>query len=322
MSERPAVSVVLCTYNRRALLPGALEALLAQEAPGVEYEVVVVDNRSDDGTAELLEGWRARAGGVLRVLAEPRPGVSFARNAGIAAARAPLVAFTDDDVRVAPDWIATIARGFREHPGAAFVGGVVAPAWGELAPAWITPDHWPPLGLADYGDAPFRCGPERAVCLLTANLAVRREAFARVGLFSPAVQRVGDGIGSLEDAELQLRFHRAGLTGMYLPAMRVTAPVEPERTTRAYHRRWHAGHGRFRSRLHDEAMERSSFRPFGVPGHVLRAAFADAGTWAGRLLRGDGDGAFLHELRVRFAAGFVRERLAAGWGGAGGEKGT
>jgi hypothetical protein len=96
----------------------------------------------------------------------------------------------------------------------------------------------------------------------------------------------------------------------------VQVPVEPERTTRAYHRRSHAGHGRFRSRLRDEEMERSSFLPFGVPGHVLRAALAGAGVWAGRILR-DGDGAFLHEMRLRFSAGSVRERLGVGWRGVG-----
>jgi glycosyltransferase involved in cell wall biosynthesis len=309
VSAAPAVSVVLCTCNRRHLFPAALEALLAQDAEGAEYEVVVVDNGSTDGTRELLDAWRADADGPVRVLEEARPGVSFARNAGIAAARAPLVAFTDDDVRVSPDWIATLVRGFRDHPDAAFIGGEVNPVWPHPPPSWLTPPLWAPLGIVRYADRPFRCGAERPVCLLTANLAVRRAALEQVGLFSPAVQRVGDGIGSLEDAELQLRFYAAGLWGMYLPALRVEAPVAPERTTRAYHRRWHAGHGRHRARLREATAERSSLRPLGVPGHLLRGAAGSAAAWAGRVVRGDLDGAFAHELRLRFAAGFVRERV-------------
>ena len=311
MSPRPGVSVVLSTYNRARLLDGALASLAAQKTGGVAYEVVVVDNASTDGTHAVVEGWAARTGGRVRYLYEGRQGVSYGRNTGIVAARAPVVAITDDDVRPEPGWIAAIVRALREHPDAGFVGGAVVPEWPHPQPRWLTSEHWSPLGITGYGDRAFPCDAARRVSLLTACLAVRRSAFAQAGVFSPAVQRVRDGIGSLEDAELVTRFVDAGIVGMYVPSIRVRAPVDPVRMTRAYHRRWHTGHGRFHARLRDRELDRSSLRVLGVPGHLLRAGVRSAAAWAACMLRGDRDRAFLHETRVRFAWGFVRERVGA-----------
>ena len=99
--RQPTLSIILPTYNRVALLRRAVAALLRQTAPSGSYEIVVVDNNCSDGTAELLSRGSATRG--VRVIHEPRQGLSHARNAGLEAARAPIVAFTDDDVEAAPD---------------------------------------------------------------------------------------------------------------------------------------------------------------------------------------------------------------------------
>src|SRR5690606_14278297 len=162
-------------------------------------------------------------------------------NTGIARARAPLVAFTDDDVRVEPDWVAAVVRAFRDHPHADLVGGRVLPLWPATPPGWLTPDHWAPLALADHGAAPIAITPARPICPTGANLAVRRDVFASIGGFAAEFQRVKDGIGSLEDHEFLLRFLRSGRTGVYDPRIVVHAEIQPDRLERAYHRRWHTG---------------------------------------------------------------------------------
>ena len=135
MNERFDVSVVICTYNRCDLLPPALESVVEQSAAGVGYEVIVVDNNSTDGTRRVVEAMIARRGHAnLRYVFEGEQGLSHARNAGVRAARARVVAFTDDDVRAAPDWVASIKRAFDEHPEAAYVGGKVLPLWGRGRP--------------------------------------------------------------------------------------------------------------------------------------------------------------------------------------------
>lgn len=303
----PTVSVILPTYNRVALLRVAVEALLRQTAPADSYEIVVVDNNSTDGTADLLASF-----GDPRVHAvtEPRQGLSFARNTGLTAAHGSIVALTDDDVEVAPDWIDTIVSTMAAHAEIDAVGGRVLPAWPDGKPPWLTRDHWAPLALQDHGDTNRVFDRATPIGLIGANVAFRRNVFDRIGMFSPVVQRVGDGVGSTEDHELLDRLYAAGGRAMYTPRLIAITRVPRERCARAYHRRWHAGHGFFHALMRGDSVEQSRRRVLGVPGYLLRSAAADAAHWTGCVVRGDWDGAFDAELRLRFFGGFVRGRLS------------
>src|SRR4051812_2639852 len=102
----PKVAVAIASRDRRELLAQLLASLRAQTLPSSEFEVIVVDDGSSDGTAELLE--REREEGELDLTAirhESSAGPAAARNAAWRAARAPLVAFTDDDCVATPAWL-------------------------------------------------------------------------------------------------------------------------------------------------------------------------------------------------------------------------
>lgn len=317
-SKHYDVSVVISTYNRCGVLPSALESARAQDTGNVRYEVIVVDNNSTDETRQVIEAFIARHKTLdIRYVFEGKQGVSHARNAGIASARAPIVAFFDDDVYVAPDWIANIKRIFDEHPEIGCAGGKVLPQWSGEPPSWLTSEHWSPLALQDHGDAPFYVNLDRQICLISANLAFRREVFERIGVFAPELQRVKGSIGSMEDLELMLRFYQSGGQGLYEPSLMVAAPVELERVTKAYHRKWHTGHGHFYALLRLKEMEMSDRgRLFDVPAHLYKQAMADSIGQIKHTLRGNRAAAFQHETRLRFFAGFFRKRrrdfLAAG----------
>jgi glycosyltransferase involved in cell wall biosynthesis len=308
MGKSYDVSVVLSTYNRCKLLPTVLDSLLAQDTRGVSAEVIVVDNNSTDRTREVVQSYIEAGAADLRYVFEAKQGVSYGRNAGIASARGPLIAFTDDDIRVGPGWVSQLKQTFDAHPEVAFIGGKVLPAWEVSPPVWLTPAHWAPLALVDYGPAPFYVDRQRQVCLLTANAAFRREALESVGLFSPLLQRVKDGIGSMEDQELEFRLIQAGRRGLYIPDLVVYSPVQVERLTKEYHRRWHRGHGHFHALLRDPEMERSRARLFDVPIHFFRQALQDAVALALGSSLGKHDEAFLRETRLCFFAGFFRTR--------------
>ena len=122
---RPMISVVICSRDRPDQLGEALDALLAVDYDA--YEIVVVDNApSDDQTATMV---RSRFGHHPRVryVREDVPGLSRARNRGLAEASGRFVAFTDDDIRVPPWWLRAIARGFRRAPEVVCVTGLVHP---------------------------------------------------------------------------------------------------------------------------------------------------------------------------------------------------
>lgn len=302
---QPRLSVILPTYNRAVALRRALDALLHQNAACRDYEVIVVDNNSSDGTAELLS---ALSDERVRSVREPRQGLSFARNAGLELARGDIVAFTDDDVEVAPDWVSTIVCALDARPDVDGVGGRVLPAWEGERPAWLTKSHWAPLALQDHGDHKRVFDRTSPIGLVGANVAFRRDVFDRTGRFATNVQRVRDGIGSTEDHELLSRLYETGGRMLYLPRMLVLARVQPDRCEREYHRRWHEGHGRFHALMRSADMERSRFRVFGIPAHLLRTAARDALRWVRSSLAHNADAAFDAELRLRFFRGFVAER--------------
>jgi glycosyltransferase involved in cell wall biosynthesis len=320
-------SIVISTYNRCELLDGALRALLSQTQADLSYEILVVDNNSTDQTRSLVRALAAQNPEKLKYLFEPKQGISYGRNAGIAVAKAPVIAFTDDDVRVAQDWIGRIKAGFEANPDIDFLGGRVIPRWPVEPPSWLTKEHWSPLALLDYGDRPFLVDSGNQLCLIGANLAFRRRAFEKVGLFKTDFQRVKDGIGSLEDHEILLRLWRANSRGLYLPELVVTAEIEAERMEKPYHRKWHASHGRFYAALRSEEVERSKLgKLFGVPAHFYRQALTDLMGWTLACIRRQPARAFASELGLRYFGGFVgrRWREFFGFSGAGGRnaKGT
>jgi glycosyltransferase involved in cell wall biosynthesis len=127
--SRPRFSVVIPAYNEAEFLGTCLDSLQAQDFPGT-YEIIVVDNNSSDGTADL-----ARARGVT-VVHESTPGVCPARQAGTTAARGELIVSTDADTAFSPGWLSRIDQAFRDDPGRVAVAGpcrfVDPPWWGHV----------------------------------------------------------------------------------------------------------------------------------------------------------------------------------------------
>jgi glycosyltransferase involved in cell wall biosynthesis len=310
MSAPLAVSIVVPTYKRASALRRVIGSALDQTYPASQYEVLVVDNNSPDDTAAVIDAIAAEHPGRVRRILETRQGVAYARQAGIDSAKGGIIAFFDDDVRVARNWLETIVTAFADHPDVLCVGGKVLPDWSSTPPSWLTPEHWSPLGLQNFGDEPMRMSSDNPRGLISANLACRAEVFRRVGGFSPALQRVKDGIGSLEDDEWNRRFWKAGGIGLYVPGMLAWTDVPADRLTRAYHRRWHLGHGRFYALLRADEIERSTVGAFlGVPAHLYRAALTDVAGLLTSIVTGRHDAAFLHEIRLRFFRGFLGQRV-------------
>src|SRR6476646_149731 len=100
----PSVSVVICTFNRCEQLRVTLNTFLSLKIPpSVSWELLVVDNNSNDNTQQTCAALKHSL--PLRYVFEGRPGKSNALNRAIAETSAELILFTDDDVDVAPDWL-------------------------------------------------------------------------------------------------------------------------------------------------------------------------------------------------------------------------
>lgn len=302
----PDISVVISTYNRSKMLAGTIESLLRQEGSAT-FEVIVVDNNSSDDTAAVV-GSFAKRSPLVRYVFEPKQGVSYGRNAGIEAARSGLLLFTDDDVTPDSRWVERARALFEGKPEWGCIGGKVLPLWPTTPPSWLTRDHWSPLALLDYETGMTLSSGNRR-CLITANMGIRRSVFAQIGYFVPRFQKTKGSTCSMEDRELQERYWKAGGQCWYDPGLVVYADIQPERLSKSYHRKWHYAHGRLYALLKDEEMEQSGLRLLGVPSHVIRQLITQSSAQTLALFRGNPDAAFTHEVKSRFSAGFIRQRL-------------
>lgn len=193
------VAVVLCTRDRPALLEAALPAIRA--ALRGEDEAVIVDSASVDPAVRRI----GEAAGFTVVRA-PRPGLCLARNLGIAATTAPLVAITDDDCRPVPDWTARVAAPFAD-PLVGFATGRVIP----------DREDGPIVAVKTEEESQRYEGPQDPGGIgHGANLSVRRVAIEGIGGFD---EMLGPGtpLYAAEDQDVLYRILKAGWVGVYDP---------------------------------------------------------------------------------------------------------
>jgi GT2 family glycosyltransferase len=200
------ISLIVCTRNRTSSLDACLEHIGHLESPGA-WELVIVDNGSSDGTANLLMDFAEQAPFRVVVVEEPRCGLGRARNAGIAAATGEILAFTDDDCYVSPDFLKQILEVFKDQR-IGYMGGRVL--------------------LYDPTDLPETIRTETKIRLIEAhsfiragelqgaNMAVRKSLVAKIGAFDPEFG-AGSRFCSGEDADFQARASASGATGIYHP---------------------------------------------------------------------------------------------------------
>ena len=219
MSAPLPVTVAVAACDRPASLLRCLDALGGGQA--LPSEVIVVDQSRDGGVARAVKQ-STRWPMPLRYMHQSRRGLSASRNAALASAGQPIIAFTDDDCVPDAGWVAAAHRALAQEPGLAGVTGRVLPL-GEARPDTyvVSPRTSPHARTFQGRSLPWRVGTG-------GNFTARRECLTRVGGFD---ERLGAGSGghAAEDAELLYRLLRAGERIRYEPA----AVVYHERQTAA-----------------------------------------------------------------------------------------
>jgi glycosyltransferase involved in cell wall biosynthesis len=298
------IDAILPTYNRAALLPSALDAALAAHVPaGCTVRIVVVDNNSNDRTRDVVAAYRLGHGDRISYLFEGKQGRHQALNAGIASSTADVVAFFDDDERIAPDWFDIIAGAFG-CPDTDYIAGPVRPDWSAPAPSWLPRDGYGGvLGIIDNGAGRRRFNEPGFPAMPTGgNFAIRKSVLDRCGPYAPDFMYA-------EDRYMYEQLTTIGAVGYYLPALVVFHQVPPKRLRKSYFRHWSYTEGCNRGKLaRTKPPEPRSI--IGVPAwkwrQVAGAAFAAT---VGKLRRRrDCPAAFKAELDVIQFMGFVTAR--------------
>ncbi|MDQ2806271.1 MAG: glycosyltransferase family 2 protein, partial [Chloroflexota bacterium] len=194
--DMPLAGVIIPAYNAAHTLPATLAALRAQTIPAAQLEVIVVDDGSTDATAAV-----AAAAGV-RVVRRANGGPAAARNQGAAAARSPIVLFTDADCVPAPDWVAAMLAPFRD-PTVVGVKGAYRTHQRSLVARFAQ---------IEFLDRYARQAQQPTIDLVDSYAAAfRRAAFLAAGGYHPGF------IGN-EDVELSYRLADGGARLVFAPA--------------------------------------------------------------------------------------------------------
>jgi glycosyltransferase involved in cell wall biosynthesis len=204
-----SVSVIICTRDRGQALRQALDSVAAAAevaaALGASTEIVLVDNGSRDATATLAREWASSSKLSVTIISEPRQGLSIARNSGLRHASGTILVFTDDDCRMAPDYLERTLAHYSMDQGPVVRGGRVE--------------------LGDPTDLPFTIKTSTKDAVLTSifnrdgfiagcNMTMRRDVPQIIGVFD---ERFGAGgrFKAAEDTDFIYRAYAADIRTEY-----------------------------------------------------------------------------------------------------------
>lgn len=210
----PLFSIIIPTYNRHYLLSKTLNAIVKQEnIPSNEFELVIADNGSKDEIEKTVKDFTDQNGRIkiVYVRLKRNYGADFARNAAVLKSRGKLLAFTDDDCIVPPDWLIEFKRELDADPAIAGIGGFKVPRSTrehlDIYHRFLMWKHFysPHVRTKEFNFSQNHCG-------LTANVCYRRKIFEKLGGFNLYFKHIGF-------QEFKTRVHKSGLKLLYEPKM-------------------------------------------------------------------------------------------------------
>ena len=257
------ISAIICTHNRAAYLEKAIHGLIGQTLPKEQYEIIVVDNASTDGTRQLL-GSRYQVSGSrcqvlgdrykdrsetsnlkpsiynltpdtcnLKYIYEPTIGLSQARNTGWKNAQGEYVAYLDDDAVAALDWLEKIIEAFESiNPQPGCIGGKVEPVWEAPRPEWLSDSLLGQLAIVDWGDQPKSLDNQE--WLAGANIAYPKRLLEEIGGFSVKLGRIGNKLLSMEENLMRLELEKRNYKFYYDANIAVKHHIPASRLTKKW----------------------------------------------------------------------------------------
>lgn len=192
------VTVAICTHNRCEDLVEAIESIMKQNYPPQSFELLIIDNRSNDQTPQIGLEFTEKYSNV-RYIFEETLGLSYARNRAMEEAKGEIIAYLDDDAIANPEWINEISKTFaNQYVGC--VGGRIFPIWETAEPTWLPETFRTVYTILDYSkdikemkypDIPFG-----------ANMAFQKRLLKEFGGFRTDLGRKGTNLLSNEESEV------------------------------------------------------------------------------------------------------------------------
>ncbi|UJR82122.1 Succinoglycan biosynthesis protein exoM [Sandaracinus amylolyticus] len=218
---RMDTSIVIPTFRRNRSLRRAVRSCYEHPHARARHEIVVVDNSPDAGARDTVRALMDESPVPLRYEHEPRAGISYARNRGVAASRGERIAFLDDDEQAEPGWLEELEHAQARHRADAVFGAVIFVCEGEIpdgmewALEWLTRDFDDPSGPLE---------PRRV-----AHVGTGSSMFLREALGSDAPFEVSLGLVGGEDTKLIRTMEERGGRLVWCREARVLEHVPPQR---------------------------------------------------------------------------------------------
>lgn len=222
----PSLTVIICTYNRAFIIGECLESLVRQTTALETFEILLVDNNSNDETQKVAASYVHKLPN-LKIAEELQQGLSHARNRGVAEAQTEWIAFLDDDAKARPDWVETILATIAKDDFDAFGGPYYA--WHRSGP----PPSWFPENFGTYFGAP-QYGQLGQFHIPGGNCALKKTAAQAAGSFSTELGMSGNKSAYGEETLLFNRMKEHGYRLGFVPDMAIDHCVLPYK----YSLRW------------------------------------------------------------------------------------
>jgi len=211
------ISIIIPTYNRCKILEATLNSLLVSNNYDIIWEVIVIDNNSNDHTKEIVAAFQNRL--PIKYLFEKKQGKNVAVNKGISEASYGILVFIDDDISVDKNWFNVVQESVAKYPDVNIFGGKVLTKWPEATPEWVyySSSNFPflfrnhDLGdeVINYSYAPLPTG---------ANFWIRKSLLKKHGaIFNEQFGPTGNKRVSGSETEFLVRMHRKQEKMLYIP---------------------------------------------------------------------------------------------------------
>lgn len=240
------ITVAIPTFNGEKRLPALLEALRSQgNLDGIIWEVIVVDNNSQDGTAALIQSYQSQSSHpfLLRYCFEAQQGIAFARQRAVEEAQGVVVGFLDDDNIPAANWIRSVYQFAQQYPRAGAFNGKIQGVFQQPPPEELKNILFY-LALVDRGDQPLQYQPRKNGVPPGAGLVVRRQVWLN---FVPRdllfLGRLDGSLVAADDAEALIYIHQGGWEIWYNPQLQIEHHIDAKRLELAYFKQLTRGVG-------------------------------------------------------------------------------
>ena len=242
------ISIVVCTYNRSALLSVCLYSLVRQDAEKGLYEIVIIDNKSTDDTSVVAQRF-VNNNKNIRLIFEEKQGLGNARNRGFIEALGKYIAYIDDDALAHKDWVSKMYNFILRHPEVKAFGGPYFPYSLMEIPEWM-PSEFGKNSLGEK-ERPIRFGNE---WITGTNMVFSKNIFSEIGGFRDDIGMNALKISYGEEIEFLRRIGSSGQIVYYVPSMKVDHLVANYKMNVIWLLKSYYAKGRSKARRHNTLL--------------------------------------------------------------------